>query len=168
MQGFAGNQITAGEVGDSQWIAIAAVCEHELALVVGAPQVIGLFGHRQRCTGGFVAPACFAFDQAVTIKDGMHRADRRGVDIRIKPGQSLPDLRRAPMWLVLLASHDQRLDLDRQLIGMPIRSPRAIGQSFQADIVVALEDLVAGLARNVEVSAHRGHLLPIQEPGNEF
>src|SRR5215467_1045483 len=51
------------------------------------------------------------------------------MDIRIKPGQPLAYLRRAPMWLVLLASHDQHLDLDRQLIGMPVRSPRAVGQS---------------------------------------
>jgi hypothetical protein len=36
------------------------------------------------------------------------------VDIRIKPGQPPAYLRRAPMWLVLLASHDQHLDLDRQ------------------------------------------------------
>jgi hypothetical protein len=72
------------------------------------------------------------------------------------------------MWLVLLASHDLHFDLDRQMIGMPVRSPRAIGQSFQADVVIAPEDRVAGLARDVEVPAHRGHLLPLQEPGNEL
>jgi hypothetical protein len=37
------------------------------------------------------------------------------------------------MWLVLLASHDQHLDLDRQLIGMPVKSPRAVGQSVRCD-----------------------------------
>ena len=42
MQGFAGDQVTAGEVGDGQRIAIAAIGEHELALVVRAPQLIGL------------------------------------------------------------------------------------------------------------------------------
>src|SRR5215831_2028497 len=84
----------------------------------------------------------------------MHRADRRGVDIRIKPSHPLTYLRRAPMWLVLLASHDQRLDLDRQLIGVPVRSPRAIGQAFQADVVVALEDLVAGVLRETLKSRH--------------
>ena len=34
---FAGDEVTAGEVGDGQRIAIAPIGEHELALVVGAP-----------------------------------------------------------------------------------------------------------------------------------
>src|SRR5215813_2012572 len=56
VQGFASNQVAAGEVGNRQRIAVAAVGEHELALVVGAPQVIGLFGDRQRSASGFVTP----------------------------------------------------------------------------------------------------------------
>jgi hypothetical protein len=38
--------------------------------------------------------------------------------IRIEPGQPLPDLRRAPVRLVLLQSDDLRLDLEGQLIGV--------------------------------------------------
>ena len=34
----------------------------------------------------------------------VHYAGRRSVDILIKPGEPLAYLRRAPMWLVLLAS----------------------------------------------------------------
>ena len=40
-QGLAGEQVAAGEVGDGQRIAVAPVGEHELALVVGAPQIVG-------------------------------------------------------------------------------------------------------------------------------
>ena len=41
---LAGEEIAASEVSDRERIAIAAVREHELALVVGAPQLIGLSG----------------------------------------------------------------------------------------------------------------------------
>jgi hypothetical protein len=47
--------MAAREVGDGQGIATVAVCEHDLALVVGAPQVIGMLGRRERHAGGFVA-----------------------------------------------------------------------------------------------------------------
>jgi hypothetical protein len=61
------------------------------------------------------------------------------VDIRIKPGQPLAYLRRAPTWLVLLASHDQHLDPDRQLIGMPVRSPRAGGAPTKIRVIIIAE-----------------------------
>jgi hypothetical protein len=41
---LAGEPVAAGKVGDGEWTAIAPVGEHELALVIGAPQVIGLSG----------------------------------------------------------------------------------------------------------------------------
>jgi hypothetical protein len=69
----------------------------------------------------------------------------------IKTCQLLPDLRRAPARLVVLEAHDLRLDLDRQLVGVAIGSTRAIGEPFQADLVIAGEDLVAGLAGNAEL-----------------
>jgi hypothetical protein len=83
LQGFAGNQVTAGEVGDSQRIAVAAIGQHELALVVGAPQIIGLIAGRQRRASGLVAPPTPALDQPMAVQNRMHRADRRGMDIRI-------------------------------------------------------------------------------------
>ena len=41
-QCFAAQQLAASEVGDGQRVAIAPIGEHELALVVGAPQIVGL------------------------------------------------------------------------------------------------------------------------------
>ena len=91
---LAGEQVTAGEVGDRQGIAIASIGEHELALVVGAPQVIRLTRKGKGSAVGPV-PACpSALDQAIAVEHRMHCADRRRVDIRIEPGQLLPDLRR--------------------------------------------------------------------------
>ena len=60
-QRLAGEQIAAGEVGDRQRIAVAPIGEHELALVVGAPQLIGLVGRRQRrARRPVAAPPCGA------------------------------------------------------------------------------------------------------------
>src|SRR5271168_4213456 len=168
LQGFAGNQVTAGEVGDGQRIAVAAIGQHELALVVGAPQIIGLIAGRQRRASGFVAPMPPALDQPMAIQDGMHRTDRRGMDIRIKPCQSFPYLRRSPVRPLLLAAYDQRLDRNGELVSMPVRSPRAIGQPFHAAAVIAIEDLVASLPRDAEPTAESCHLLSVQKPGNEL
>jgi hypothetical protein len=42
------------------------------------------------------------------------------------------------------------------------------GQPFQAAVVVALEDLIAGLARDAEIPAQHRHLLSIQHPLDEL
>jgi hypothetical protein len=104
----------------------------------------------------------------MAIQNRMYRADRRGMDIRIKPSQTFPYLRGSPMRSLLLASHDQRLNLNGELVGMPVGSPRAIRQPFHAATVVAIEDLVAGLPRDAEPTAERRHLLAVQQPGNEL
>ena len=46
----------------------------------------------------------------------------------------------------LLQAYDPCLDLDRQLVGLAVGPARAVGEPFQADLVVAREDLAAGLA----------------------
>src|SRR5579864_2758817 len=161
-EGFAGKEIAAGEVGDGQRIAVSPIGKHELALVVGAPQFIRLGGARERRALGPVTSSGSPLDQAMTIKHRMHRADRGRAYVRIKPGQSFPDLRGSPTRLVLLDAHDQRLDLDRELIGMAIGPARAVSEPFQACRVVACEDLVAGLAGDAELPAQPRHLLAIQ------
>src|SRR5580704_18263496 len=108
---LAGEEIAAGEVGDRERVAITPVSEHELALVVGAPQVIGLAGKGKCRSLRSVASSHSAFDQAVAVEDRMHRADRGRVDVRIEAGQLFPDLRRPPARLVLLETQDPRLDL---------------------------------------------------------
>ena len=138
---FAGEQVATGEIGDGQWIAIASIGEHELALIVGAPKIIGLTGKRKRCSGGPIAPPHPALDQAMSVENCVDRADGWGVHIRIEPGELVPDLWRAPARLVLLEAHDLRLNLERQLVGVPIGPPRAIREPVQADLVIAREDL---------------------------
>jgi len=50
---------------------------------------------------------------------------------------------------------------------MAVGSSAAIGEPIQATVLVALEDLVAGLARDIELPAHGGHRLAVEEPGHE-
>ena len=75
------------------------------------------------------------------------------------------------VWLtntkLLTGPYDQLLDLERPLVDLPVGPSRAIGQSFQAAILVAAEDLVAGLSGNTELTAQPGHLLTIEQTGNK-
>ena len=98
----------------------------------------------------------------------MHCADRGRVHIRIEPRQPFPDLWRAPARLILLQAHDPRLDLEGQLIGVAVGPARAVGEPCEANLVVAREDLVAGLAGDAELTAQHRHLLPVQQPSDEL
>jgi len=73
-----------------------------------------------------------------------------------------------PSSACLLQAHDQRLDLDGQLIGLPIRTAGAVGQPLQTAAVVAIEDLVTGLARDAELTTELCHLVAVQQSGDEL
>ena len=64
-----------------------------------------------------------------------------------------------PSPALILQLHDQRLDLKRQSVGVPIRPARSISQSLNAAILVAGVELVAGLAGDIELPAQHRHLL---------
>ena len=50
---------------------------------------------------------------------------------------------------------------------MPIRPSTAIGKALDTTILVALEDLVTGLAGDIELAAEDGHLLAFEQPRYE-
>ena len=95
-QGLAAEQVATGEVADGERIAIAAIGEHELAFVVGAPQIVGSQRPGQRCALSLVAALAATADQAMAIEHRVHGADGRGRDIAMQPPQLLADLRRTP------------------------------------------------------------------------
>jgi hypothetical protein len=143
---FARQQVAAGEIGDRQRIAVLPVAEHELALIVGAPEHVGLDRPRERGARGDVAPPPAAMHQAVAIEDRMHGADRRQVRPARLPPQLFADLRRAPARILALQVDDHRFQLRRQAIGLTMGPPAAIAEALQAAVLVAGEDFVAGLA----------------------
>jgi hypothetical protein len=57
------------------------------------------------------------------------------------------------MRLVALEPDDQAFDLCRQLIGVTHRPARTVAQGFQPMLLVAVEDLVAGLPGYAELAA---------------
>ena len=166
-QRLAAEQIAAGEVADGERVAVAAIGEHELAFVVGAPQVVGWQRPGQRRALRLVAALAATTDQAMAIEHRVHGADRRGLDVAVQAAQLLADLRRTPARVLPLELHDQLLDLEGQLVGLPVGPAAAIGQPVEPAILVALEDLVAGLARDIELAAQHRHLLAVEQPGHE-
>ena len=166
-QRVAGDQIAAGKVGDRQRIAVAPVGEHELALVVGAPELVRGRRPRERRALGLVAAPAPTRDQTLPVEDGVHGADGRARQGGIPPPEFLPDLRGAPAWILSLEPHNQLLDLHRKLVRLPVGPPAAVRQPVKAAVLVPVVDLVAGLAGNTEFPTEASHLLAIEQPGNE-
>src|ERR1700690_4096255 len=104
----------------------------------------------------------------MTIQHGMDGALRGDPDIAGQAThQELPDLAGTPMGLVLLEPDDRALHLVGQLVGIAHRPARAIGQCLQPMLPVAIEDLVAGLARDPELPTQMAHLLAFQQANHE-
>jgi len=62
------------------------------------------------------------------IQHRMDGADRRTRDLRIALLQALANLRRAPARILALQLDDKLLNHQRELIGVPVRSPAPIGE----------------------------------------
>ena len=134
-------------VGGGQRIAVSAIAELELAFEVGAPQIIRSRTRGQRRAARAMARPAAAPDQTMAVEDRMDGAFSRNPDITVEPpDQQLADLARAPVRLLGLEADNQALDLLRQLVGIAHRPPRAIAQRLKPVLLVAIENLVAGLA----------------------
>jgi len=85
-------------IGNGERIAVAAIAELELALEVGAPQIIGSGTRGQRRAARAVARPAATLDQAMAIEHRMDGAFGRNPDIAIEPpDQQFADLARAPV-----------------------------------------------------------------------
>jgi hypothetical protein len=101
--------------------------------------------------------------EAVTIQHRVHRADRRQVGAGKLPPQLLPNLRRAPARILALQMDDDRLELRRQPIRLPVRPPAPVGEGLDAAVFVAVENLVAGLPGNPELGTQGRHLFALEQ-----
>jgi hypothetical protein len=134
-EGLTANQIAAREVCDRERIAVALIGEHELALVIGAPQIIWRARLGERGSLRLVAASSAACDQSMPVQDRVHRADRRTLHIPVQPAQAFANLRSAPIGALLLQLNDQLLDLKRQLPRMSVGSTGAIRQTLNATVL---------------------------------
>src|SRR6516165_8008433 len=96
---------------------------------------------------------------------GPTRMSRIETDKTILPHLPLSTEARAGnlMGFLALGRDDQGLDLLRQLVGVANRPARTVGQGLQTVFLVALEDLIAGLARNAERATDLAHRLAVQQ-----
>jgi hypothetical protein len=155
-------------VGDGQRITVSAIAELELALEIGTPQIVGKRALRQRRAARAVARPAAALDLAVAVEHRMDGAFGGNFDVAVEPAhQQFADLAGAPVRLLTLQPDDQGLELLRQLVGIAHRPPGAVAQRFKAVLLVAIENLVPGLAGDTELPADLGHSLPIQKPGDK-
>src|SRR5262245_22429378 len=154
-------------IGDGQRIAVAAVAELELALEVGAPQIVRLRARRQRRSSGALpwsghalARPCRSRTAWIVLLAGTRTSpsSRRTRSSRIL---------RAPQCGFSVELDNQGLDLSRQLIGIAYRAFGAVVQRLKPVFLVAIKDLVVGLPRNAEIPAYVRHCLPVQQPGDK-
>src|SRR5260370_15421074 len=98
------------------------------------------------------------------MENGMEGAVGRDPDIAVQSAnQELANLASSPMRVLALEGDDQALDLGWQLVGVAHGAARAIRQRFDPAILVALEDLVAGLAGDPELPADLRHRFAIEQ-----
>ena len=90
----------------------------------------------------------------------MHGADRRTLHLRVLAAQSFSDLRSSPAGVFLLELDDGLLDLEGELSSVPIGSSGAIGQTLHPAVLVAGEDLVPGLAGDLDSRHSRAIFSP--------
>lgn len=155
-------------VGYREGIAPAAVAELELALEVGAPEVVGVGAGRRRSLG-LASHAAHAANEPVAIEHGVHRRGGRDPHVAGEAADG-PDSRilRAPQCgFSFLAVTMRTLDLARQLVGVAHGAAGAVGQCHGAILLVALEQLVAGLPGDAELPADTGHRLALEQAGDE-
>jgi hypothetical protein len=95
----------------------------------------------------------------MAIEHGMDGAFGGEFDVREAAQQPLADLASAPAGMLILHVQDIVLHLKRELVGVAIRTTAAIGESLHPALLIAIEDLVAGFARNPEFPAQLRHRL---------
>src|SRR5690348_333441 len=103
----------------------------------------------------------------MAVEHRVHGADRWRLHVVAASAQLLADLGCAPARVLALELDDQALDRQRQLVGLPERPAAAISEAFGPQVLVTLEDLVAGLARDVELTTELCHLFALEESGDE-
>src|SRR4029079_895586 len=83
------------------------------------------------------------------------------------PKDLLADLHCAPGWMLLTQRNDRSLYLERKSVRLSVRPAAPVDQPLKPEVLVASEDLVAGGARDAELSTQCGHLLSLEEAGHE-
>jgi len=104
----------------------------------------------------------------MAIEHGMDGAFGGKWDVGEAAQQSLADFPSAPTGMLTLHIQDVVLHLKGQLIGIAIGASASVGEPVNAAFLIAIEDLVAGLARDPELSAQIPHGLARESASYEL
>src|SRR5215468_8671472 len=89
-------------------------------------------------------------------------------DTREPASQTLADFASAPTGVLTLHIQNVVLDLKRKLISVTIGTPASVGEPVNPAFLVAIEDFVAGFARNPELPAQFRHGLTRQPSSHKL
>src|SRR5512143_471443 len=87
--------------------------------------------------------------------------------VRQSSKEALPDLAGAPVGFLALGGDDGGFDLLGQSVGVTVGTPSTIGEPLQPTFLIAVDNLITGLARDSELPEQSGHALAILPPNHE-
>src|ERR1700740_271586 len=147
-------------VGDRQRIAVLTIGEQELTLVIGAPKFMGTLANGEGSPGGSTTHAAAALDQAMTIQHRMDGALGRDRNSGESAQEAFANLAGTPARVLALHVQDEVFHLEGKLIRVAVGSSAPVRQPLHPAFLVAVEDLVTGLARDPKLPAEIRHFLP--------
>ena len=166
---LARQQVSTGEVGDRQRVAVPTITEEKFPFVVGTPERHSVVGSvaRERCPRGVLA---------AVVADGAPGAlgDRAYRSTVLMAGRCGPVNRCRELFATVLGapSPDTRASSARSSLHgrrQPIRLPvRAVARSLKAWTPHPVgRRSCTGLPRNPELGAQRRHLLALEQAGDK-
>jgi hypothetical protein len=165
---FTSEQKTAGVIADRERITVVGIAEQELAFVIRTPELIRPLSQRQwrpvRTTTYATAP----LHQAVAIEHRMDGAFGGDGDTGEPARQALADFARAPAGMLTLHIQNVVLDLKGKSVRVTKGTPASVREPADPAFLVAIEDLVAGFARNPELPAQFRHGFTRQPPSHKL
>src|ERR1700730_16446132 len=135
------------------------IAQQELALVMGTPQFIGMLAPGYRSALRATPHATATLHQTMAIEHRMNGTLCRNGDTGESPDEALADLTSAPTGMLTLHVEDEVLHLERKLMGIAIGTSAPVCYPLNAALLVAIEDLVTGLAGDPKLSAKFRHRL---------
>jgi hypothetical protein len=111
-QRLTADEVTTGEVGDRERIAVATISKHGLALVIGAPEIVRLGRDRQRSPLRFVPSRSAVINKAIANAGGIDSANGEQCHVIANPpAQILADFGSTPACVLALDREDLIVDL---------------------------------------------------------
>src|ERR1700750_3006665 len=104
--------------------------------------------------------AATTLDKTVAIEQRVDGALGWDFYVGKSSGQALANFASTPAGVLAFQVQDVVLHLKRQLVGVVMRTSASVRQTLHAAVLIAIEDLVTGLAGNAKFLTELRHWLP--------